>query len=148
MTAESDLTDFIGRFADDMQERIRACRGKMQARFPDAVQLVYDNYNFLVIGFGPTRRPSEAIFSLAAQRRGISLCFLQRGPDLPDPHHLLRGSGKQVRNLPLETADYLDRPEVGALLDAADTLATVPMDASDGWELIIQSVSDKKRPRQ
>jgi hypothetical protein len=148
VTAESELASFINKFAPEMQSRIRACRAKMQALFPDAVQLVYDNYNFLVIGFGPTRRPSDAIFSLAAQRRGLSVCFLQHGPNLPDPSHLLRGSGKVVRNMPVETAEDLDRPEVRALLHAALDRASVPMDSSEGGELVIQSVSAKQRPRK
>jgi hypothetical protein len=131
-----------------MQDRIHACRTKMQAHFPDAVQLVYDNYNFFVIGFGPTARPSDAILSLAAQRRGLSLCFLQCGPDLPDPEHLLRGGGKMVRSVPLEDPDDLDRPEVQALIDAALGLAAVPMAASEGAKLIIKSVSAKQRPRR
>ena len=38
----------------------------MRDRFPDAVQLIYDNYNFLVIGFGPNSKPSNSLFSLAA----------------------------------------------------------------------------------
>jgi hypothetical protein len=65
--------------------------------FPAAVALVYDNYNFFVIGFGPTTRPSDSIFSLACHRDGISLCFLQHGPDLPDPTGMLRGSGMVVK---------------------------------------------------
>ena len=112
------------------------------------VEMVYDNYNFFVIGYGPTRRPSDAIFSLAADRNGIRLCLLQRGPELPDPCGLLRGSGKVVRTLPLAAADDLDRPEVQALVVAALDLAAVPMSASDGPELIIKSVSAKQRPRQ
>jgi hypothetical protein len=148
VTPESELAGFIDKFAPDMQARIVACREKLQACFPEAVQLVYDNYNFLVISFGPTRRPSDAIFSLAAQRRGVSLCFLQRGADLPDPAHLLRGSGTVIRNVPLETAGDVERPEVRALLDAALDLAAVPMDASHGMTLVIQSVSTKQRPRR
>ena len=142
------MAGFIEKFAPDMQDRIRDCRERLQVLFPDAVQLVYDNYNFLVIGFGPTRRASEAIVSLAAQRRGVSLCFLQRGPDLPDPSHLLRGSGKVARNLPLDSAEDLDRPSVRALLDAALDLAKVPMAAAEGREVVIASVSAKQRPRR
>jgi hypothetical protein len=37
--------------------------------------------------------------SLAAHARGVNLCFLQRGPELPDP--ILRGSGKVVRTVAL-----------------------------------------------
>ena len=85
VAAESQLAGFIAEFAPEMQWRIHGCRAKLEARFPGAVQLVYDNYNFLVIGFGPTRRASDAILSLAAHARGVNLCFLQRGPELPDP---------------------------------------------------------------
>jgi hypothetical protein len=112
------------------------------------VQLVYDNYNFLVIAFDPTTRTSDAIFSLAAYARGINLFFGQRGPEMPDPTGVLRGSGKQVRSVALESADTLGRPDVSALIDAALPLAAVPMDASTGPQLLIKSVSAKQRPRQ
>jgi hypothetical protein len=75
VTAESELAGFIAKFTPEMQRRIRGCRAKLEARFPDAVQMVYDNYNFLVIGFGPTRRASDAILSLAAYARGVNLSF-------------------------------------------------------------------------
>ncbi len=148
MTAESELAAFVEKFTPDMQSMIRDCRAKMQARFPEAVQMIYDNYNFLVIGFGPTARPSDASFSLAAHARGVTLCFLQRGAELPDPTSILRGSGKVVRNVKLESADDLDRPDVSALIDAALALAEIPMDASEGFQLIIKSVSAKQRPRR
>jgi hypothetical protein len=146
--AEAALTGFIEKFAPEMRDLIRGCRAKLQALFPDAVQLVYDNYNFLVIGFGPTTRPSQAVLSLAAHRRGINLCFLQRGPELPDPEHLLHGSGTVVRTVALQAPEDLDRPAVRALIDAASGLATVPLTASDGAQLIIKSVSAKQRPRR
>src|SRR3954470_4300392 len=115
MTPEAELATCIARFSPEMQARIRACRAKMRARLPDAVELVYDNYNFLVIGFGPTSRASDAILSLAAHARGVNLCFLQRGPELPDPSSVLRGTGKVARNVPLGEPADLDRPDVSAL---------------------------------
>lgn len=148
MTAESELAGFVEKFAPPMQELIRSSRAKLAERFPDAVQLVYDNYNFFVIGFGPTHRPSDSVFSLAAQRSGLNLCFLQRAPELPDPEHLLRGEGKVVRNLRLESADDLDRPPVRALVDAALELCRIPMEASEGPQVVIRSVSAKQRPRR
>jgi hypothetical protein len=148
VTAEDELEGFIAKFSEPMQEMIRACRTRMGTRFPDAVQLVYDNYNFLVIGFGPSPRASEAIFSLAAHRRGVNLCFLQHAPELPDPASILRGSGKVVRNIALASARDLDNDDVVALVEAALELAVVPMDASRGHELIIKSVSATQRPRR
>ena len=148
VTAESELAGFIAKFSPEMQYRIRGCRAKLEARFPDAFQMVYDNYNFLVIGFGPTRRASDAILSLAAHARGVNLCFLQRGPELPDPTSILRGSGKVVRTVALSSPDDLDRPDIGALIDVALGLAATPMDASDNRDLIIKSVSAKQRSRR
>jgi hypothetical protein len=146
--AEAQLAGFVAKFSPPMQEQIRACRAKLRTRFPDAVELVYDNYNFLVIGYGPSDRASEAIVSLAAHARGVNLCFLQRGPELPDPGAILRGDGKVVRNVALSSPDDLDRPDVAALVDAALGLAKAPMDSSSGAELIIRSVSAKQRPRR
>jgi hypothetical protein len=146
--AEEELATFVAKFAPEMQERIRACRAAMRRRFPHAVEMVYDNYNFLVIAYGPTARTGDAIFSLGSFRGGVNLFFGQRGPELPDPANLLRGSGKQVRSIRLEEAADLDRPEVAALIDAALRLAAVPMDAGDGHELIVKSVSAKQRPRR
>jgi hypothetical protein len=148
VTAEDQLKVFVAKFSPEMQARIRACRAKMRARFPDAVELVYDNYNFLVIGYGPTGRASDAILSLAAHARGVNLCFLQRGPELPDPGSILRGRGNVARNLTLKAPEDLHRPDVGAIIDAALEWAGTPMRASQGSELIIKSVSAKQRPRR
>jgi hypothetical protein len=148
MTAEADLAGFIAKFAPEMQSRIRGCRDKLEARFPRAVQLVYDNYNFFVIGFGPTRRPSHAILSLVADRRGVRLCFLQHGAELPDPTSILRGAGNVVRSVALETPADLDRPDVAALIEAALGRAVTPMQQAAGPELIIRSVAAKQRPRR
>jgi hypothetical protein len=148
MNAETQLAGFIAKFAPAMQDRIRSCRSTLQARFPNAVQLVYDNYNFLVIGFGPTDRTSEAIFSLASHARGTNLFFLQHGAQLSDPNRRLEGSGKVVRFIRLDSAETLNDDDVLALVDAALLAATIPMAASDRPQLLIKSVSAKQRPRR
>jgi hypothetical protein len=66
-------------------------------------RLVYDNYNALAIGFGPTERASDVIFSIALFPRWVTLFFLH-GVTLPDPYKVLRGSGKVVRHVVLQTA--------------------------------------------
>jgi hypothetical protein len=144
---EQQLAGFIAKFTPEMGTFIRAARRKMRARLPQAIELVYDNYNFFVIGYGPSEKASEAIFSLAAQAKGLSLCFLQ-GAGLPDPAGLLKGSGKVVRSIRLESAATLDRADVGALMQAALARAKAPIDLGGVHRLIIKSVSAKQRPRQ
>ena len=148
VSAESELAGFIGKFLPPMQEKIRACRTRMRDRFPDATELVYDNYNFLVIGFGPTSRTSQALFSLAADAHGVRLFFLQGGPELPDPAGILRGNGKMVRSVKLTSPDDLDGPEVSALIDAALEMSGSTMRSPGGAELIVKSVSAKQRSRR
>ena len=119
----------------------------MRQRLPHALELVYDNYNFFVIGYGPSERASEAIFSLAAQAKGVSVCFLH-GAGLPDPNGLLKGSGNVVRNVQLETAATLDRADVRALMMTALDRSKPPIDPKGVHRLIIKSVSAKQRPRR
>ena len=147
-SVETQIDGFIEKFAPAMQRHIRACRAWMTRRFPDAVQLVWDNYNFFVIGISPTHRPSDAPFSLACQRKGIALCFVQRAPEIDDPAGLLRWSGKNVRYLPLDRGEDLDTPEVTALIEQALSLVTVPMDKAEGPDTVVRSVSAKQRPRR
>jgi hypothetical protein len=108
---------------------------------------VYDNYNFFVIGYAPTERPSDAIVSLVAGPKGVSLCFIQ-GTKLKDPTRVLSGSGNQTRFLRLESADTLGRLEVEALMAAALKQSKTPLPASGRGRLIIRSVSAKQRPRR
>jgi hypothetical protein len=115
---------------------------------PGAVELVYDNYNWLVVGFGPSERASDAVLSIVFAPRWISLCFLQHGPRLPDPHGLLRGSGKRVRNVRLESAKDLATPPVQSLIKEALARAAVPIDPRGRSRLVIRSVSAKQRPRR
>src|ERR1700733_2421262 len=98
---ESRLEGFIDKFDSAVARQIRAARKALRKRLPGAVEMVYDNYNFFVIGYGPTERASEAVLSIAAQAKGVSICFIQ-GAKLQDPAGLLRGSGNQTRSLRLE----------------------------------------------
>lgn len=141
------LAGFIAKFTPEIAALIKAVRAKLRRRLPHATEMVYDNYNFFVIGFGPTERPSEAILSIAAYARGVGLCFLD-GARLPDPQKLLRGSGKQVRNIQLPSVATLDNPAVGALIASAVARAPVPFDPAARRRLIIKSISAKQRPRR
>ncbi len=145
--AERQLKKFIAKFEPRHQTLIRAVRKALRKRFPTAYELAYDNYNFFVIGYGSTERPSDAIVSMAAGANGIGLCFIH-GASLPDPHNLLLGSGNQTRFIRLESVDVLARPEVEALLAAAIARAKTPLPARGRGRLIIRSVSAKQRPRR
>ena len=141
------LAGFIAKFDPAVGRLARAALSVLRARFPTAVELVYDNYNALAIGFGPNERASEAIVSLAVFATGVNLYFIQ-GAKLPDPFGLLQGGGNQGRFIRLERASQIRERGVEALLRAAVRLGKTPLPASGRGYTIIKSVSAKQRPRR
>lgn len=145
---QAQLERFISKYSPEVAAEGRAALTALRRLVPGGVELVYDNYNWLVVGFCPSERASDAVLSLVFAPRWITLCFLQDGPALSDPHGLLRGSGKKVRNIRLESAKDLAKPAVRALIMEALARAWVPIDGAGGGRLVIRSVSAKQRPRR
>jgi hypothetical protein len=144
--AEKQLAGFIAKFDSTNARFIRAVRAALRKRMPTAFELVYDNYNFFVIGYSSTERASDCILSLAADPHGVQLMFYY-GATLDDPHGLLRGSGVQNRSIRLQSAADISKPAIDALIGAAAAQGESPLLAKGGGRLIIKSISPKQRPR-
>jgi hypothetical protein len=147
MTPAQQLNQFIAKYTPEVAATGRAVLRKIRKRIPGAVEMIYDNYNGLVVGFSPTERPSDAIFSVILFPRWVTLCFLF-GAFLDDPQRLLKGSGVRVRTLRLASADDLDQPAVRALVDQAVADAEGPMHLKSRHRLVTRAVQKKQRPRR
>lgn len=145
--AEAQLVDLMARYAPEIAALAKRARAKLRSRLPGANELVYDNYNALAIGYAPSEKAGEAIFSIALYPRWVSLFFLQ-AKGLKDPKGLLHGSGNVVRHVVLQSAADLDAQGVRDLMEQALKLAKVPLDAKAKRRLILKSVSAKQRPRR
>src|SRR5262245_8880456 len=141
------LAGFIAKYTPEIGALGQAALAKMRERLPGSIELVYDNYNALAIGFGPTERASDAIFSIALYPRWVSL-FCLRGAAIPDPQKLMKGSGKVVRHIVLESAADLDKPAVKALMKRALECCDKPISGAAAGRIIIKSISAKQRPRR
>jgi hypothetical protein len=148
VSPRAQLAGFMAKYTPAMAKEGRAALTRMRTLVPGAVQMVYDNWNGLVVGFGPTERPSEAVVSIIILPDHVSLCFIQDAPDLPDPQHLLQGSGKVVRHIKLASARDLDKPAIRALVKQAVSRSDVPFDRQARGKLVIRSISKKQRPRR
>jgi hypothetical protein len=147
VTPQDELDGFISKYTPDIQQQLRSVLNTMRQRLPGAIELVYDNYNALAIGFGPTERASDVVLSIAAFPRWVSLFFFN-GVNLPDPERRLQGSGKSARHVVLSGPDTLDEPAIRALMDEALRRADPPIDPNQASRLIVKSVSAKQRPRR
>lgn len=144
---QAQLDGFIDKFTPEIAAVTRDVLGRMRERLPGAYQLVYDNYNALVIGFGPSERSSEAIFSIAAFPRWVSLFFLH-GAKLEDPARLLKGSGNQARHIVLTRPELLEDPAILDLMHMALSQAEGRINEKTDGRLIIKSISARQRPRR
>jgi hypothetical protein len=141
------LDSFLAKYDPAIAAFARRVLVKMRRGLPGAIEMVYDNYNALVIGFEPNDRASLAIFSIVLFPRWVTLCFLQ-GAGLLDPQRRLQGEGRVVRNIRLEDLSVLDDPYVQHLMNLAVHRAKVPLDPKNRRQLIIKSISAKQRSRK
>jgi hypothetical protein len=146
-SAERQLDRFLDAYSPEVAGLARKTLAKLRKRLTHAKELVYDNYNALAIGFAPTERASDGIFSIAVYPRHINFFFLQ-GAKLPDDDGLLQGEGSVVRHIRLDDEKTLDRADVKAMIATAMKMAKVPFDEKTEYQLIIKSVSAKQRPRR
>src|SRR5580704_16195081 len=144
---EKQLSGFINKFEPQAAKLIRQCRKELHKLLPSATEVVYDNYNFFVIGYCSSAKPSSCIVSLAAAANGVGLSFYN-GASLKDPERLLQGTGKQNRFVRLPSVELLATPGVIALIERAVQQAKVRLPPEGIGPTIIQSVSAKQRPRR
>jgi len=145
--AAEALEAFIEKFTPDMAKQITEVLARMRAKLPGAIELVYDNYNALAIGFASGERVANVIFSIACYPRWISLFFFP-GVDLEDPGKLLKGSGNRCRHIVLRNPAMLDDPDISNLMRQALERAGNPIDRRADGRIVIKSVSAKQRPRR
>lgn len=146
-TPENQLASFIAKYTPEVAALAEAILNRMRKLYPTAVEIVYDNYNALAIGFGPSDRASEVIFSITLYPKWVSLFFMQ-AKGLFDPFLLLQGSGSVARHVVLKSLHMLDDPALRALMDDASAKAKLPFNAEGKHRLVIKSVSEKQRPRR
>ena len=125
----------------------------LRKRFPTVNELVYDYAKNFVVGYSPTEAGGEGIVAISAdlpiagkREVGVRL-YLTNGAKLPDPNKLLQGKA-QARYLMLESAKDLLRPEVEALMTAAEKTAKVPLRTTGKGAVIIKPSASEKKPKK
>jgi hypothetical protein len=138
---------FIRKFNPAVAKLARSARAAMRKRLPTAVELVYDNYNALALGFATSERTADVIVSVAVYANGVNLYFMY-GRSLPDPNKLLQGEGNQGAFIRFTDNSVLDDPAVDALLTAATKHARPPLPSTGRGYTVVKSISEKQRPRR
>lgn len=148
MSPKAQLDSFLVKFTPEMAKSAKGVLAAMRKICPEAIELVYDNYNALAIGFATGERVKDVWFSIAVYPKWASLFFFKTLP-LKDPDKLLKGSGSTTRHIVLaDGAMTLAAKPVRALIDQALEKAGQPFGAGGKGRIVIKSVSAKQRPRR
>jgi hypothetical protein len=146
-TAKAQLDGFIAKYSPQVAKLGRVAIARMRKLLPAAQVLVYDNYNALAVGFGPSERATDIVFSIAFYPRWVSL-FFAKGAGLPDPHKRLKGSGSVFRHVVLTEVTVLDDPQIRALMQQALARSAASLQAGKRGAIVIKSISARQRPRR
>jgi hypothetical protein len=106
----------IAAYPAAVRELADAAREALATALPGATESVDKPAKLLSYSYG--RGYKGLVCTMLMSKTGVKLGIF-RGAELPDPAHLLQGSGKVHRHVQLRNAADLERPELKRLLDAA-----------------------------
>jgi len=145
----TDLLEFLKPFGDEIKERALWLREFVWDLYPNANELIYDNYNALAFGWSPTDRVGHTFCSVAVGRSSHNVHFgFYWGSELSDPKKLLLGEGNQYRYILVK--DKEDFPKAYIMKLVKEAYANSLAKVKDKKQLkqggtIVKSISTKKR---
>jgi len=116
MTSKNEIETFLASYPAEVGDLVRAARLLLTEALPDAVETLDESAKVIGYGYGPGYK--GVVCTLILSRIGVKV-GIARGSELPDPKHLMQGSGKIHRHVVLQTIADLKRPGLKALLKAA-----------------------------
>jgi hypothetical protein len=146
-----DLLKFLKPFPNPIQETALWLRAFVWDLYPQANELIYDNYNAVAFGWSPTDKVGHTFCSIAVGRTSHNVHFgFYWGSEIADPDKMLIGQGNQYRYILVKDKKEFPRAYIKKLVKEAYTnsLAKVkdPKQILKG-ETITKSVSAVKRTK-
>lgn len=147
-----DLLKFLKPFGEDITELVMWLREFVWDQYPQANELIYDNYNALAFGWSPTEKVGHTFCSIAAGRTSKNIHFgFYWGSEISDPEKMLIGEGNQYRYILVTDKNKFPKAYIKKLVKEAysNSLAKVKdkKQIVEG-KTIVKSISEKKREKK
>jgi len=113
-----ELIAFLRPYAPTIRELALSLRELVIGEMAPCYENIYDAYNAVALGYGPTNRLKDGICHIAVYGHHVNLGFNQ-GATLPDPSDLLRGTGKRIRHITIKHSSDPKRTELRKYLRSA-----------------------------
>jgi len=116
----ADILRLLYAYEPAVREKALWLREYIWDRYPQANELIYDNYNALAFGWSPTEKMSQIFCSVAIYRvnQGIHFGFYW-GAELNDRQKVLAGNGNQYRYLLVDNISNLPLTYLNELIEQA-----------------------------
>ena len=109
-----ELLQFLQPYPADVRDLALAVREKVIKLAPNADEVVWDAVNAVSIGFSY----AESFLHIAVYSKHVNLGF-NRGVELPDPKHILAGTGTHIRHIKLQSVADADAAYIKAAIKLA-----------------------------
>ena len=144
-----DLLKFLKPFDKEINDTVLWLRDFVWDMYPNANELIYDNYNALAFGWSPTDRVGHTFCSIAIGRTSKNIHFgFYWGSEIADPEKKLIGLGNQYRYILVKSRSEFPKAYIKKLIKEAyaNSLSKVK-DKKQLMEgkTITKSISAKKR---
>lgn len=113
-----ELLAFLHSFPKEVQETALWLRAFVWDLYPEANELIYDNYNALAFGWSPSLTLRETFCSVAVMARYVHFGFYW-GARMTDPEKKLQGKGSQYRYIIIRDKADLPQDYIKKLLKEA-----------------------------
>jgi|HubBroStandDraft_4_1064222.scaffolds.fasta_scaffold198112_2 hypothetical protein len=119
------LLDLLAACSPGVARLALALRELVLNEAPEAEEVLYSVYAEVIV-FKFAGRPGGAFCNVAAYAGHVNLVFY-RGAEIPDPHRILKGTGKKMRHIRFNSLDDLQHGYLGTCIRAAiEQVETAP----------------------
>jgi hypothetical protein len=143
----ADLMKFLLPYPDKVKTAALWLRDFVWDLYPDANELIYDNYNAVAFGWSVTDKAGDVFCSIAVYSNHVNFGF-NKGASLDDPARMLTGDGTLYRYVTIKDKADFEEWYIKQLLTQAYQNATAdskPMKDQVKGQTIVKSVSPVKR---
>lgn len=110
--------EFFSAYSPNVRELCLQLRALVKQVLPEVEETVFEGFKNVSYGTGESRTDKDLICYITPFKASANLGFY-RGALLPDPHGLLRGTGKLLRHVKFSEREEVDDTGVLELLRAA-----------------------------
>jgi hypothetical protein len=111
-----DIEAFIGNYPPEVQELARLTQEWVKKVLPESSEELALGYKMMMYKLRPKGR--QFVVYIAPYAKHVNLGFLM-GTSLPDPHNVLKGTGKTLRHIKIRKPEDLEKAGVQAVVEAA-----------------------------